>query len=171
MLLDATFRWSSHHHTSHMQVSHHKSELVFLLIMHASGALATPRHDLRYFSMSSIVSAMSASLTLGGMSGSSYLSLRLFFPASRCTVSSCTHEILQWKVHHYLWWNRKTANFRFSCAITETCCPLSGVPLAFLLPGFLMTSQLLWTLLSVTILSLSGLSRFVPWDAFLLLED
>ena len=35
----------------------------------------------------------------------------------------------QLKVHLHLWWNSKAASFRFSCAITETFCPLPGIPL------------------------------------------
>ena len=37
----------------------------------------------------------------------------------------------------------------FSWAITETCCPLSSVLLAFLPPDFLMTLQMSSTFLSV----------------------
>ena len=62
------------------------------------------------------------------------------------------------KVHLHLWWNKKPPSFRFSWAITKTCCPLLGIPLAFLPPGFLGTLFMSFTFLSVMILSLSGLS-------------
>ena len=85
-------------------------------------------------------------------------SLSFFCHANRCTVSSHTPIISQSKVHHYLWWNRKTASFRFSLAMTDTCCPLSGVLLAFLPPGSLVRLQMSSTFLSVRTISLSGLS-------------
>ena len=88
------------------------------------GALTTQWHDLRYYSMDSIVPAMS----VGSTSGSLHLCLSLFCPASRCTVSSCTYVTSQSKVHLHQWWNRKTVSFRFSWAMAETCCPLLGIP-------------------------------------------
>ena len=69
-----------------------------------------------------------------------------------------TSVISQSKVHLHLWWIGRLIASGFSWAITETCCPLLGVPSAFLLPGFLMTLQMSSTILSVRILSLSGLS-------------
>ena len=50
------------------------------------------------------------------------------------------------------------ASFRFTWAITETCCSLLDIPLAFLPPGFLMTLQMSSTFLSVRTWSLSGQS-------------
>ena len=63
-------------------------------------------------------------------------------------------------MHCFLY--KKAASFSFSCAITETCYPLLGVPSAFLPPGFLMTLQMSSTFLSVRTQSLSGLSS--PWS-------
>ena len=40
----------------------------------------------------------------------------------------------------------------------KTCCPLLGIPLAFMPPGFLTTLQMSSTFLSVSTHSLSGLS-------------
>ena len=86
--------------------------------------------------------------------GSFYLSLKFFCPVRIHAVSSHTPitSHLHWR------WNRKTASFRFSWAMTKTCYPLSGVPLAFLPSGFLMTLQKASTFLSVRTLNLSGLS-------------
>ena len=86
-----------------------------------------------------------------------YSSSSLFSPARRYTVSLCTPIIFQSKVHLQLWWNWKAASFRFSWAITVTCCPLLGILSEFLLPGFLSHCRCnqhssLWKL------SLSGLS-------------
>ena len=85
-------------------------------------------------------------------------SLSLFCPVSRCTDSSHISITFQSKVHLHWWWKRNKASFRFSWAITETCCHLLGIPLASLPSGFLMTLQMLLTVLLVRILSLSGLS-------------
>ena len=128
------------------------------LMNYARGALMTPWWDLRYSLMYSIVSTMSSLLTLGITLGSLGSSLSLFCPASGCTVSSCTPVTSQSKVLLHQWWNRKTAGFRFSWAMTETCCPQLGIPLAFLSAGFLMTLQMSSTFFSVSTLSLSGLS-------------
>ena len=92
------------------------------------------------------------------MSGSLYLSLNPFWPASRCTVSSGTTIFSQSKVQLHLWWNKKIDSIRFSLTVTETCYPLLGFQLAFIMPGFLMTLQISSTFLSVRALSLWGLS-------------
>ena len=84
------------------------------------------------------------------------LVFKFLLSTSRCTV--CTPITFQSKMHFQQWWNRKEASFRFSWAMTETCCPLLDVPLAFSLPGFLTTLQMSLTLLLVRTLSLSGLS-------------
>ena len=64
----------------------------------------------------------------------------------------------QSKAHLHLGWNRKAACFRFSSAMTDTCCSLSGILSAFLLPCFLTILQMSSTFLSVRMLSFSGLS-------------
>ena len=102
----------------------------------------THQCDPRYVSMASIISVISDLLILGSTSGSYYLSLSFFCPACWCTVSSCTSLISQSKVHLHLWWDKKAASFRFSWAMTKTCCPLSCIPSAFLQLGFLMTLQM-----------------------------
>ena len=56
----------------------------------------------------------------------------------------------------HLWW---TASFRFFWAITETCCPLSGILFEFLPHGFLTMLQMSLTFFLVSTYSLSGLSR------------
>ena len=129
------------------------------LVTYARGTLMTPRHDQRYSSMASIIPAISDLLIFGSPLGSLYSSSSFFCPAMMCIVSSCTPVISQSKVHLHLWWSRKVASFRFSWALTETCCPLSGIPLAFLPPGFLTILQMSSTFLSVRALSLSGLSH------------
>ena len=116
-------------------------------------------HDLRYSLLVYIVPAMSASLTLCRTSGSLILSSGLLWPASIWTASSCTTISSQPKGHHHLLWNRKAASFGFFWAMTETCCSLSGIPLAFFLPGFIKTLQMSSTLLSVRTCSWSRLTR------------
>ena len=111
---------------------------MFVLITYASNVLTTPKHDLRYYLMNSIIPAISELLILGNMSGSFYSSSSFFCSASRCTVSSCFPIIFQSKVHLHLWWNRMAANFRFSWAMIDTFCPLLGIPQALLPPGFLI---------------------------------
>ena len=118
----------------------------------------TPWCDQWYSSMDTIVPAMSALLILGSTSRSLYLSSNLFCPASRCTVSSHTPVTPQSKVHLHQQWNRKMASFRFSWATVETCCLLSGIPSAFLLPCFITMLQMSSTFLLVSTLILSGLS-------------
>ena len=81
-----------------------------------------------------------------------------FFLIMRCTLSSFTPVISQSKIYLHLWWNRKMASFRLFWAITEICCPLLGIPLAFLPTGFLTTLQMPSTFLSVRTLSHSWLS-------------
>ena len=130
--------------------------MVFLMT-YAKGALMTPWHDLRFSLMVFIILAISDLLIFGSMLGSFYSSLGFFWPAMRCTVSSFTPIISQSKVHLHLWLKRKTASFRFSWAITETCCPLLDILSAFLPPGFLTTLQMSLTFLSVRTQSLSGL--------------
>ena len=127
-------------------------------IAYAKGAHMTPWHNLRYSSMASIIPAISGLLIFDSTLGSLYLSLSLFWPVMRCTVSSFTHVISQSKVHLHLWWNKKAASFNFYWSIAETYCPLLGIPLAFLPPGFLMTLQMSSTFLLVRTWSLSGLS-------------
>ena len=105
---------------------------------------------------------MWALLTLGSKSRLLYSSLSFLYPASRCTMSPCTLITSQSKVHLHLWLDRKAASFGFSWAITETCCLLSGFPLAFLPQGFLKTLQTSSTLLSIRTLSFSGL--FSPYS-------
>ena len=107
--------------------------------------------------MALIVPDMLALLTLGSTFGSLCSSLSLFWPARRHCVLS-TH-ITQPKVHLHLWWNRKVVSFKFCWTLTETCCPLLGIQLRFLPPGFITTLQMLSSFLSVRTLSLSGLSN------------
>ena len=118
----------------------------------------TSRCYLRYFSMDSVVPAMSTLLILGSTSGFLYSSLSLFCPTSRQTVSSCTPVTSQSKTYLHLSWHKKTAILRYSLAIIETCCPLLNVAWAFLLPGFFKKLQMSSTFLSVSNLRLSGLS-------------
>ena len=127
-------------------------------IAFAKGDGAMPWHNLIYSLMASIIPAISDLFIFGSTLGSLYLSLSFFWPIMRHIVSSFTPFISQSKVHLHLWWSRKTASFRFSCAITETCCPLSGVPWAFLPPGFLTTLQISLTFWSVRTQSFLGLS-------------
>ena len=135
--------------------------MVFL-ITYARGALTTPQHDSTYSLMVSIIPAILVLSTLGSTSGSLYSSLSLFCPASRCTLSSLIPITYKLKVDLQIWWNRKAASFTFSWAITKTCCSLSGILLAILPPGFLITLQMSWTVLSMRTLSLSGL--YSPWS-------
>ena len=139
--------------------------------MYARGALTTPQCDLRLSLMDSIVPVISTLLTLGSTSGSLYSSLILFCHASRCTVSSCTTITSQPKVHLHQWWNRKTASFRFSWAMTETCCPQLGISLGFLLSCFFTILHVSSIFFYVSALSLSGLSIPALWWSIWLLQD
>ena len=87
-----------------------------------------------------------------------YLCLSLFWPFVMHIVSSFTPAISESKVHLHLWSNRKMASFRFLWAITQTCCPMLGIPSAYSLLGLLRTLQILSTFLSIGTQSLSGLS-------------
>ena len=68
-------------------------------------------------SMSSIIFAITALLTLGSIPGSLYSSLSFFWHESFWTVSLRTFLMSQSKVQLYLWWNRKLASFRFFCVL------------------------------------------------------
>ena len=61
-------------------------------------------------------------------------------------------------MHLLLWRNRKAASFKFSWAMSKTCCSLLSGLLLSLPPGFLMTLQISLTYLSVRTLSLWWLS-------------
>ena len=144
---------------------------MFFLILYARVILSTPWHHLRYSLIDSIAPAISALLRSCSMSEFFYSCLNLFWPPSRCTVSSHTPVTYQSKVHLPQWWKRKTASFTFSWAKTKSCCLLSGVPLALLPPGFLMALQMSSTFLSVSTLSLSGCLVPAFWWAIWMLNN
>ena len=126
--------------------------------MYAKGTLMTPWRNWRYSLMHSTVPAISDFLIFGSTLGFLHSSLSFFWSVKKCTVSSFTPIISQSAVHLHLWCNRKMVSFRFSWAIIETCCPLSGIPSTFLPPDFLITLQMSSTFLSVRTLSFTELS-------------
>ena len=93
-----------------------------------------------------------------------YLGPYTHFWASSDLVADalCLHVLLQLPNQNWICthdWIRRQLALGFTWAITENCFPLLSIPLAFLLSGYLMALQMLLTILSVIILSLSGLSR------------
>ena len=132
-----------------------------------SGASSTLWHALRFSSKAYIDPAISALLTSDSMLRSLCSSSSFFWPVSLQTVCSCTPLISQSGVHCHLWWDKKATKFRFSCAMTDTNCPMTEVPLAFLPLGFLTTLQLSSTFLSVSTCNGSRLLRPCSWTNIL----
>ena len=95
-------------------------------------------------------------IDLPSTSGSLYSSLSFFLPVIKHNVSSFTQ--LSPNIRCISTSDRKTASFRFSWAVTESCCPLLVITSAIFQPGFLITLQILSTFLSMRTPSLSGLS-------------